>query len=269
MSQYHYFAAEETANLEKNRLLILEQILDAQTIRLLEMIGVQKGWRCLEIGAGAGSIARWIAEKAGAEGKVVATDINPRFLFDIGESNLEVRQHDIQNDYLDTNQYDLVHSRALLMHLTNPEEALNKMVAALRPGGWLLVEDLDFAYILTTDLTNPSAKPLVEFIKILWEEILKNGTADPYFGRKERCLVEKLGLENVGHDGWTRINRGGGLHAQFAIKTLRVASKPMIMQGILDPKGIEIIEDLYNDPDFYWPEYTLISAWGQKQTTRE
>src|SRR5262249_42932555 len=41
--------------------------------------------------------------------------------------------------------FDLVSSRKVLEHLADPPAALGRMAAALRPGGWLLVEDSDLA----------------------------------------------------------------------------------------------------------------------------
>jgi 2-polyprenyl-3-methyl-5-hydroxy-6-metoxy-1,4-benzoquinol methylase len=98
-------------------------------------LGLTSGWQCLELGAGAGSIACWLAARVGPSGQVVATDIDPRFLQDLKLPNLEVRRHDIRTDALEREAYDLVHCRNLLVHLPDPEQMARRMVAALRPGG--------------------------------------------------------------------------------------------------------------------------------------
>lgn len=59
---------------EEQRLHLLEQMLDPDTIRTLERRGIQPSWRCLELGAGAGSIACWLASRC-PDGQVVATDL--------------------------------------------------------------------------------------------------------------------------------------------------------------------------------------------------
>jgi 2-polyprenyl-3-methyl-5-hydroxy-6-metoxy-1,4-benzoquinol methylase len=56
------------------RLEALEDFLDEGTTRALERLGIASDWRCLEVGAGGGSVARWLAERA----TVVATDIDTR-----------------------------------------------------------------------------------------------------------------------------------------------------------------------------------------------
>src|SRR5689334_15784779 len=117
------------------RLKAAEDLLDEGTQRVLDRIGVATGWQCLEIGAGGGSIARWLADRVGPQGRVVATDISTRDLDRSGRQNLEVRQHDIVNDPLETDTYDLVHARLLLEHLPARDVAFRKLVESLKPGG--------------------------------------------------------------------------------------------------------------------------------------
>ena len=63
---------------EHQRLSQLEQIYDPGSRRRRQI--VQPGWRCLEIGAGRGSMAVWLAEQVGPSGEVVATDIDVTYL---------------------------------------------------------------------------------------------------------------------------------------------------------------------------------------------
>jgi ubiquinone/menaquinone biosynthesis C-methylase UbiE len=136
-----YVLAETDAATERGRLALLEQRFDAGTIRRLGDLGVTSGWRCLEVGAGSGSIARWLSERVGSAGSVVAADIDTRFLTGLPD-NVDVRELDIRELQLEP-QFDLAHCRALLMHLPDPADALTRIVAALRPGGVLLAEEGD------------------------------------------------------------------------------------------------------------------------------
>jgi ubiquinone/menaquinone biosynthesis C-methylase UbiE len=152
-----YFAADAAFQIEEERLRLVEASGDAITLRHLDAIGVVPGWRCLEVGAGRGSVARMLAERVGPNGRVVATDINPRFLSHLEASNVEVRQHNILTDPLD-GPHDLVHSRYLLEHLSEPEKALRQMVRALRrPGGVLLAEASDALCLGSADDASPNA----------------------------------------------------------------------------------------------------------------
>ena len=84
---------------EDERLDLLEQIYDPVSRRRRAL--VQPGWRCLEVGAGRGSMAVWLAEQVGATGHVVATDVDTRYLSRLELPNLEVIEHNILEDPLD------------------------------------------------------------------------------------------------------------------------------------------------------------------------
>ena len=88
-------SAETDVEIENARLRNLQQASDSSTISHLDAIGVGPGWRCLEVGAGAGSIARWLRTRVGPTGSVLATDINVDRLGNL-PGNVEVRQHEHQ-----------------------------------------------------------------------------------------------------------------------------------------------------------------------------
>src|SRR5262245_23160239 len=102
---------------ERERLQRMERYHDSISIETLTRLGVAHGWRCLEVAAGAGSITRWLAERVGKAGSVVATDLDPRLLAVSDLENVEVRKHDILTDDLEEAGFDLVHARNLLVHL--------------------------------------------------------------------------------------------------------------------------------------------------------
>lgn len=82
----------------------LETLFDAHSIENLEAVGIGSGWHCLDVGAGGGSITRWLSAAVGSEGRVTATDIDTRFLEDLGGRNIQVLRRDIVVDELPENQ---------------------------------------------------------------------------------------------------------------------------------------------------------------------
>lgn len=82
----------------RERLSIFERLEDPGTIERLNEIGVGEGWHCLEVGGGGGSIAEWLCKCVGPTGRVVATDINTRFLDALDYPNLEVLEHNVVAD---------------------------------------------------------------------------------------------------------------------------------------------------------------------------
>ena len=144
MSHYIFDNAAPQAS---QRFASLEMLYDPWTIRHLETTGIGPGWQCWEIGAGGGSIARWLADRCGPSGHVLVTDIDPRFLVEAAaliHPQIEIQRQDIGNDPLPVQSFDLIHARLVLIHVPTREQALARMVRALSPGGWLIVEDFDF-----------------------------------------------------------------------------------------------------------------------------
>src|SRR6266571_2706725 len=133
---------------ERARLAGLSAQFDPVTVRHLTAVGVAAGWHCLEVGAGAGSIAGWLAATAGSTGRVVATDLDTQFLDDLPRPPVEVVRHDITSDPVEHGAFDLVHARAVLEHLPSRGEVITRLLTALRPGGVLVLEDLVFGAAL-------------------------------------------------------------------------------------------------------------------------
>ena len=133
------YAYDHAWTQERIRLAGLESALDPGTHAHLLRLGVGPGRRCLEIGAGGGAIALWLAEHVLPNGKVVATDLETDFLEQQAARSpaLEVLRHDITVEDLPTD-FDLVHARWLVQWLPDKRQALRRMLAALRPGGVLL-----------------------------------------------------------------------------------------------------------------------------------
>lgn len=137
------YLLDNAARQTSDRFSGLDAALDEITKARLSALGVTAGWRCLEVGAGRGSIARWMADLVGPRGYVLATDIDTRWTQNDGPSQLEVRQHDVVTDPLAQGEFDLVHARLVLSWLPDRDTVISRLVAALRPGGWLVIEDFD------------------------------------------------------------------------------------------------------------------------------
>ena len=120
----------------------LEALYDAVTFRHLAPYVVE-GSQCLEVGGGSGSVALWMSDRVGAHGRVVVTDLNTRFLEAITAPNVEVIRHDIVSDTLEESVFDLAHTRLVLVHLSQREQAIARMLTALKPGGWLVLQEFD------------------------------------------------------------------------------------------------------------------------------
>jgi ubiquinone/menaquinone biosynthesis C-methylase UbiE len=153
MSSYIF---ENAAPQAGQRFTSLETLYDPWTIRHLEATGIGPGWQCWEVGAGGGSIAAWLGERCGPTGHVLVTDIDPRFLVEsasLDQPTIEIQRHDIVADPLPAQTFDLIHARLVLFHLPAREQALQRMMTALKPGGWLVLDEFDRTRI---DLSYPT-----------------------------------------------------------------------------------------------------------------
>jgi SAM-dependent methyltransferase len=122
----------------------LSVLFNPSTFRHTQAIGLMAGWRVWEVGAGSPSVPAWLAEQVGAGGHVPATDIDTTWLGEGGKgTGYEVLRHDVGAEPPPPGHFDLVHASLVLVHVPQRAQALAAMVAALKPGGWLLLEEAD------------------------------------------------------------------------------------------------------------------------------
>jgi SAM-dependent methyltransferase len=121
----------------------LAAILDENTVLQLEEVFDRPvaGRRCLELGAGNGSVAGWLARGpgGGGRGEIVAVDINPRHVR--VPPAVSVLGLDVARDELPPGPWDLIHARLLLAHLPQRRDILRRCVDLLAPGGALVIEE--------------------------------------------------------------------------------------------------------------------------------
>ncbi|HVW39911.1 MAG TPA: methyltransferase domain-containing protein [Amycolatopsis sp.] len=186
------YVLDQAAPTERDRLDTMARAWDPGTLRLVADLGIGAGQRCLEAGAGAGSVARALAEVVGAEGYVLAVDADTRFLDGLAPQ-VEVLTADLMTDDLPRAAFDLVHARLLVAHLHPHGDALARLAAAVAPGGWLLVEEVDWTY---GDRVEPPEPVHTKMIAAL-ADIMGAGGFDATYGARLLGDVAALGLTEV------------------------------------------------------------------------
>lgn len=253
--------AERESDPEKVRLEQVAALTDPATIRYLEQIGVREGWTCAEVGAGAGSIARWLSNRVGHFGKVHAIDIETAYMAGLSAPNLEIRQQDITTTPLDEGAYDLVHSKILLMHLPDRERVLGEFAKALKPGGHLLVEEADIRSIQRVD--PPS--PLLTRAASALETFFYFGGADPGYGMKLLPAFRRTGLKFMGTDCQLTAVQAGTPEMQTIVLSLAKLAPMITKVGLMGQKEIEAAFDQLQQPSdtvLYTP--ITVSVWGRR-----
>ncbi len=235
----------------------LEAALDPETIRHLVALGVTDGWHCLEVGAGGGSVAEWFCQRVGPKGRVVATDLETKPLEAIAAHNLEVRRHDITVDNLEEEAFDLVHCRGVLEHLPARQAALKRMVAALNPGGWVLVEASDYVSCLPTSL--PGADLFMRGMRKFLELYSSLTGFDAAYGRRLRAELLALGMTAVNLDGY--IFEWGGDLPQTSIWLLpcQELRDRIIEEGLLYSVELDEFLFLLDAPDLIAMSHIMVA----------
>lgn len=252
---------------ELTRLRLLQQRYDGRTFDRLTALGPLAGALCLEVGAGAGSVARWLAVQTGPSGRVVATDADPRFLADTEEAGVEVRRHDILADPLEPARYDLVHCRALLCHLPDPARALRVMAAAVRPGGWLLAEDADYCSLVAADPAHPLSPRFDTIMPKLLAFIAAGRAFDPFFGRCLPGLVMSAGLAYAGHEAIACHRQGADAAAEVLARSLERTRNRTLRHGAVGPSEFAAVLSALRDPSFSFVDALSVAAWGRPSRT--
>ncbi|MBY0587901.1 methyltransferase domain-containing protein [bacterium] len=154
-----------------------------------------KAGKFLDVGCGPGVIAAEIANHF-AEADVFGVDIeSTRFTY-LGSrcpSNLSLIQGDVNQLPFDDCGFDYVQCRFLLEYLRSPERALAEMFRVLKPGGRLLLQDLDGQLLWHY----PEDPVVTRVLGVVLSSLSRTGF-DPLVGRKLYTLTKLAGFLDVG-----------------------------------------------------------------------
>ena len=247
---------------ERERLAGLEAALDPGTREHLTRLGVGPGKRCLEIGAGGGSVAFWLAERVAPGGTVVATDIETSFLESAAVSHpgLTVLRHDIAARE-PPGGFDVVHARWLVEWLPDKRLALARMMSALRPGGVLLIEEPDFVTIYGA--AEPAA--LRHVITAAMRHLELTCPVEVEYGRRAMADLAAVGLAGVQAEGRCPIVRGGSpLAAGFLRLTIEKLREPILASGSVTGEEFAQAVAALQDPGTTVVAPMTVAAWGTR-----
>ena len=238
----------------------LASLFNASTFRHLDALGLDLGWRVWEVGAGGPSVPAWIASRTATT--VLATDIDTTWLHDLGES-VEVRRHDVSADPAPDGGFDLVHARLVLVHVRRRERALATMVEALRPGGWLLVEEADpgLQPLVCPDEVG-DAERLANRLKVSFRTLMAERGVDLAFGRTLPRLLRSAGLERVQSDAFFPM--GGPACTELERATIEQIRYRLLEAGLATPEEIERHLANVSAGRLDLATSPMVSAWGQK-----
>ena len=241
----------------------LSALFDPVTFRHVDALGVAPGWRCWEVGAGGPSVPDGLAARVGPTGRVLATDLEPGLLAGRTAPGVEVARQDVAEDDPPPGGFDLVHARLVLVHVPAREQALVRMAAALRPGGWLLVEDFDIALqpLLCPDEVTREQR-LANTVKAEFRELLRARGADTGLGRRLPRLLRGAGLVDVAADAYFPLALPAV--AALEIANVRQVRDAIVERGTVGAAEVDEFLDLVSSGALDLATAPLVSAWGRR-----
>ena len=241
----------------------LATLFDPSTFRHLERVGVGAGWRCWEVGAGGPTVVDWLAGRVGPEGQVLATDIDIDHITGSTAATVAVRRHDVGRDPPPTGGFDLVHARLVLVHVPERTRALASMVEALRPGGWLVVEDADPALqpLICPDESG-SEQRLANRLRQGFRTLMAERGADLAFGRTLPRRLRDAGLVEVEADAYFPVTAPAcALLEQATVEQIR---ERLVANGIATDADIDLHLANVASGRLDLATSPMVSSWGRK-----
>jgi ubiquinone/menaquinone biosynthesis C-methylase UbiE len=133
------------------RLNLLARTMGPTSRAHLVDAGVREGMTCIDVGCGGGHVTQLLAGMVGPSGRAIGIDFDPVKLAaakaeaeSAGLRNVEFREIDVLR-WRESSAYDVVFGRFILSHLPDCERVLFNMRDALRRGGVVVLDDIDFS----------------------------------------------------------------------------------------------------------------------------
>ena len=178
---------------------VLEEISRLESIReckhlMLQFLNVHRGQRLLDVGCGLGDDAREMACLVGENGRVVGLDRSQVMIAEARKRSeswclpVEFLVGDAEKLDFPPESFDACRSDRTLIHL-NAGQALDEMIRVTKPGGNLVVFEVDAEGISFDNFRSALTRKIVQFHSANY----RNGT----IGRQLPRLFKERGLADV------------------------------------------------------------------------
>jgi SAM-dependent methyltransferase len=254
----------------RERLRIVSRVMHASTTSLLDRLDLRDGLACLDVGCGGGDVTLELARRVAPHGKAVGTDIDQTKLKlarqeaqQQGVTNVEFHLSDIR-EVSGAPEFDVLYTRFLLTHLSDPASAVKAFYRYLRPGGLVAVEDIDCSGYFTY----PECKAFRRYHELYCAVVRRRG-GDPDIGPRLPLLLRSCGFENVGVSVVQPIGTQGEIKLLNPI-TMENIVDTVLQEGLATREEIEeVVRELYGfaaDPNTVAGVPRVVQAWGRCPT---
>lgn len=252
----------------RERLRLLARVMRPATLDLFERVGIPPGANCLDVACGGGDVTCDLARLVGPQGRVLGIDLDEAKLelarreAEAGQvSNVAFQPHTVGSGQ-PIGDFDVAYCRFLLSHLRNPIDAVLEIRSALRPGGVLMLVDVDFSGYFWY----PESRAQSRYYELYTEAVKRRG-GDPNIGPRLPSLLKEAGFENI------RINvvQPAGLEGDVKLitaLTMENIAEALITDGVASAGEIqEVVTDLYEfarAEDSIGTIPRIVEAWGTR-----
>jgi len=252
----------------RERLRILSRALQPTTLDLFEKAGIQPGQSCLDVGCGGGDVTLDLARLVGTKGHATGIDLDEVKVQIAKAEASEQQVNNVRFEILNVNnmnediKFDVVYCRCVLTHLDNPADILNSMIKATKPGGMVIVEDIDFSGYFCY----PPNKAFDQYIDFYYKTVHKRG-GDPDIGHKLPSMMMQAELTDLRFQAVQPCHTSGEGKMISAI-TLHAISGPVLEDKLVTEDELDTIHQALND--YTERSDTLISyprffqVWGHR-----
>lgn len=234
-----------------------ERNYDPGTRRIVTGLPIRPDWRCLDLGAGLGSMSRWLAGQV-PRGSVVALDRDTTYLAGTAADNLTVRQADLAEADFPDGSFDLVLARAVLSYLPDPEAVLRRAHRWLAPGGHLVAED--FYFMPSDDCATPLGRRVVEG----YAKAAAGAGLDWGLARRLSSLLARAGFEAVRQEVRPLGPGQGEEENELMRARMNLQGAPLVANGLVAAEDVAEFVATLDRPEMRDVTTLLFSVWGRR-----
>ncbi|MDE1463096.1 methyltransferase domain-containing protein [Spartinivicinus poritis] len=247
---------------------LLSKVMGPSTQSLINELKLSPGLVCLDVGCGGGDVSFELAKIIGPTGQVIGVDYD-QIKIDLaakeaeqqGLNNITFLTHDVYK-WKPEETFDLIYLRFLLTHLKEPDALIESLYLNLKPGGVIVVEDIDFR----GHFSEPHCPAMSKFVE-LYSKAVHNRGADPNIGPRLPTLLQKSGLSNVATKLVQPVDTEGGIKL-LSYMTLESIAKPILDDKLIEAEELKkISNELYSfvcDPTTMIGGPRVFQVWGHK-----
>ncbi len=256
---------------EFERLQFQHSVWREVTEKFFDRLNIQKGWKCLDVGAGPGFVSIDLRKRIGENGEVTALEPSEFYLNWLkneseknGWENLKFIQGTVETIDLPEHEYDFIFVRWVIAFVPDQELFVDRLVKALKRGGIIAFQDYYYEG-LSLFPKGGAWDRMADFVRAYY----RSGGGDPYVTGKLPGYFRKRAVELI---DFTPTSRAGGPTSsimEWAHRFFITHTQMMADHGIFSQADCDALLDDWNEhrenPDAIFFAPIVVDVAGRKR----